>query len=349
MRGRTQMERTVNTARARLGIRSRGSHAVRDRSRSCAGPDVRPARERRRRPYGRWRWPHGRRWRHFGRRPRGGGAHFGGVQRGFAGAHMPSFGGAHYAALTWPAYHGAAYGAAHYGYPSAHVGYVSGHSGYVAHPGTGYYGGGSAYYQGGHYWGGGYCHGGYWPYCYYRPGWTWYYPVLPIGYATFWWGGMPYYYWNNLYYTWNPGYNGYVVTDPPPTAGSDEAGAAMGDDPSGVTAAPAAPRRRVSQAVRGPICTCTRAMGRATRRRAPTATSVTAGPSTRRALIPRAAAQNGGNAECVPARDGCLPRRARLQRALGRGSLNSAARGRRTPRFFIGPLAPPGRTGLACR
>ena len=58
----------------------------------------------------------------------------------------------------------------------------------------------------------------------YRPGWVWYYPVLPIGYATFWWGGMPYYYWNNLYYTWNPGYNGYVVTDPPPTAGSDEGG-----------------------------------------------------------------------------------------------------------------------------
>jgi hypothetical protein len=149
---------------------------------------------------------------------------------------MGSFGGAHYGY----AYHGAAYGSAHYGYPSAHVGYVNGHSGYVAHPGTGYYGGGSAYYQGGHYWGGGYCHGGYWPYCYYRPGWTWYYPVLPIGYATYWWGGVPYYYWNNLYYTWNPGYNGYVVTDPPPTAGSDEAGADMGDDASGVTAAPAA-------------------------------------------------------------------------------------------------------------
>ena len=115
---------------------------------------------------------------------------------------------------------------------------MSGHTGYVAH-GTGYYGGGSPYYQGGHYWGGGYYHGGYWPYTYYRPGWAWYYPVLPIGYATFWWGATPYYYWNNLYYTWNPGYNGYVVTDPPPTAGRDEAGAAVGDDASGVTAAPA--------------------------------------------------------------------------------------------------------------
>ena len=168
----------------------------------------------------------------------GGGVHFGGSQRGFAGAHMGSYGGAHYAspAHSGYAYHGAAYGAAH-GYPSAHAGYVSGRSGYVAHPGGGYYGG-SAYYQGGHYWGGGYYHGGYWPYTYYRPGWAWYYPVLPIGYATFWWGGIPYYYSNNLYYTWNPGYNGYVVTDPPPTAGSDEGGA-MGDDPSAVNAAPA--------------------------------------------------------------------------------------------------------------
>jgi hypothetical protein len=69
---------------------------------------------------------------------------------------------------------------------------------------------------------------------------VWYYPVLPIGYATFWWGGVPYYYWNNLYYTWNPGYNGYVVTDPPPAAGTDESGAGVGDDPSSVTAAPEA-------------------------------------------------------------------------------------------------------------
>ena len=36
------------------------------------------------------------------------------------------------------------------------------------------------------------------------PGWAWYLPVLPLGYATFWWGGVPYYYWNSLYYTWSP-------------------------------------------------------------------------------------------------------------------------------------------------
>jgi hypothetical protein len=100
----------------------------------------------------------------------------------------------------------------------------------------GYYHGG--YYGGGRYWGGGYWHGGYWPYAWYRPGWAWFYPILPIGYATFWWSGVPYYYWNNLYYTWNPGYNGYVVTDPPPLAGGGTYDDSAPADASGVTAAP---------------------------------------------------------------------------------------------------------------
>jgi hypothetical protein len=46
-------------------------------------------------------------------------------------------------------------------------------------------------------------------------------PVLPIGYATFWWAGTPYYYWNSLYYTWSPADSGYVVTDPPPSGGTE--------------------------------------------------------------------------------------------------------------------------------
>ena len=107
---------------------------------------------------------------------------------------------------------------------------------------------GNAYYQGGHYWGGGYWHGGYWPH------------VLPAGLGVVLPGAadrlchllvgrLPYYYWNNLYYTWNPGYNGYVVTDPPPAAGGDEAGAPMGDDPSGGTAAPR--RRAAAQGLAG--------------------------------------------------------------------------------------------------
>jgi hypothetical protein len=49
--------------------------------------------------------------------------------------------------------------------------------------------------------------------------------VLPLAYATYWWGGVPYYYANDVYYTWNPGYDGYVATDPPPVA--DEQGGAQ--------------------------------------------------------------------------------------------------------------------------
>jgi hypothetical protein len=39
---------------------------------------------------------------------------------------------------------------------------------------------------------------------------------------------MPYYYWDNLYYTWSPADSGYVVTTPPPVAGDqpDESGTA---------------------------------------------------------------------------------------------------------------------------
>jgi len=174
---------------------------------------------------------------HMGGAPRmgGGGAHFGGASPGF-GARM-GFATPHYSPgrVMGGAYygHGAYPGASHYGYAGgAHLGYPSGRVGYAGHPIGAH--GGSAYYYGGHYWGGGYWHGAYWPYCYYHPGFVWYYPVLPIGYATFWWGGVPYYYWNNLYYTWNPGYNGYVVTDPPPVGG-DESGSA---DPNSVTAEP---------------------------------------------------------------------------------------------------------------
>ncbi len=76
-------------------------------------------------------------------------------------------------------------------------------------------------WRGGHAWGGGYWRGGFWPRCYFNPGFAWFLPVLPFGYATFWWGGLPYFYWNNLYYTWSPADYGYVVTDPPPVAGDE--------------------------------------------------------------------------------------------------------------------------------
>jgi len=171
----------------------------------------------------------------------GGGAHFGGGGYFGGGGHFNGGFGGHYAVAAphygvsghsyggryfAPTGHGYTYAGARY---AAQPGYAA-HSGYVArgaavapHPpgapgGTGYY----------HPWVGGYWHGVYWPHCWYYPGWAWYLPVLPIGYATFWWGGVPYYYWNSLYYTWNPADNGYVVTDPPPAAGTEGSADASG-------------------------------------------------------------------------------------------------------------------------
>jgi len=98
-------------------------------------------------------------------------------------------------------------------------GYGGFHSGYGGFRG-GYYGG----YRGG--WGGrpfygwrGYygwragwgCCGWGWPWV----GLGWYLPVLPIGYSTVWWGGVPYYYANNYYYVWDSGAGQYQAVDPP--------------------------------------------------------------------------------------------------------------------------------------
>jgi hypothetical protein len=42
--------------------------------------------------------------------------------------------------------------------------------------------------------------------------------VLPPYYSTVWFGGIPYYYADNVYYTWQPDQNGYAVVDPPDNA-----------------------------------------------------------------------------------------------------------------------------------
>ncbi|HEY6642675.1 DUF6515 family protein [Povalibacter sp.] len=47
-------------------------------------------------------------------------------------------------------------------------------------------------------------------------------PLLPYYYSTIWWGGVPYYYANDTYYTWNGGQNEYEVVNPP--AGIDSGG-----------------------------------------------------------------------------------------------------------------------------
>ena len=42
--------------------------------------------------------------------------------------------------------------------------------------------------------------------------------VLPPYYSTVWFGGIPYYYADNVYYTYQPDQNGYIVAEAPPNA-----------------------------------------------------------------------------------------------------------------------------------
>ncbi len=67
-------------------------------------------------------------------------------------------------------------------------------------------------------------HGGSW-YAPYGPRWAVvappfgvYVPFLPGFYSTFWWGGMPYYYANDVYYVWREPQRAYEVVEPPPGA-----------------------------------------------------------------------------------------------------------------------------------
>jgi hypothetical protein len=144
-----------------------------------------------------------------------GGSH-GSPSQGVSGAHYAT--AAHYGGSAVHgysgAYHGASYaghGANGYGYPGHYYGYGHG-------------------YSTGAYWRGGYWHGGYWPRCNYGWGFAWFLPVLPLAYATYWYGSVPYYYANDVYYTYNPSYDGYVATDPPPVADSSATGAGAAPD-----------------------------------------------------------------------------------------------------------------------
>jgi len=156
----------------------------------------------------------------------GGGMHASGGARSYGGGgYARSYGGG-YARSYGGGYGGAYHGSTYVGH-SVSGGYRGGWGGY--HGGWGGYHG----YSTGAYWGGGYWHGGYWPRAYYGLGFAWFLPVLPLAYATYWYGGIPYYYANDAYYTWNPDYNGYVATDPPPVADPSGAGAAAPDASGG--------------------------------------------------------------------------------------------------------------------
>jgi len=179
----------------------------------------------------------------------GGGGHngggFGGRPGGFSGGHV-GFAGGHAMVGGGGGFNGGPHYAPRVGYSAGfrggyagggvasvhsygHVGGFAGRSAYVGHPGYGYgYGrGGFGWHR--PYWGGGYWRGGYWPHAYYGWSYPWFLGVLPAVYATYWWGGVPYYYANDVYYTWNAGQNGYVVTDPPPIDGADSDSSGGGD------------------------------------------------------------------------------------------------------------------------
>lgn len=74
------------------------------------------------------------------------------------------------------------------------------------------------YWTGG-LWLGGRWDGRYWPPVDYDWNYPWFLPAVPYGAVTLWFGGIPYYYVNQIYYVWSPNYDGYVVADPPPVAG----------------------------------------------------------------------------------------------------------------------------------
>jgi len=88
-------------------------------------------------------------------------------------------------------------------------------------------------------WNGGSWRGGYWPPVYYTGSYPLFLAVLPGVYLTYWWGSVPYYYANDVYYTWSPQASGYVVTDPPPMLSDEDLGAieAEGDGDADAAAA----------------------------------------------------------------------------------------------------------------
>jgi hypothetical protein len=110
-------------------------------------------------------------------------------------------------------YHGGGYGGYHGG---GYGGYRGGY-GYRGGWGPGwhggYYGGWHGYYGGGWGWRGGWGWGWGWGCC--GVGLGWWLPVLPLGYATYYWSGIPYYYANSTYYVWDSSEGAYQAVEPP--------------------------------------------------------------------------------------------------------------------------------------
>jgi hypothetical protein len=65
-----------------------------------------------------------------------------------------------------------------------------------------------------------------------RPPFGLFVPILPPFYTTLWFGGVPYYYADDVYYGWDAAQNGYVVEAPPPGADSPQAPPPPGPAPA---------------------------------------------------------------------------------------------------------------------
>jgi len=144
-------------------------------------------------------------------------AHFGGARGGVRGGIR---GGDHYFAR------GGVGGRAYLG-----RGFAGGHYAY-----RGWYGARWGYHP---YWGGGWWGGYYWPQVYYGWNFPWFLAALPLGVATYWWAGVPYYYVNNVYYVWSPADDGYIVANPPPVEGdTGDQGSWYSDPPATSNGAP---------------------------------------------------------------------------------------------------------------
>jgi hypothetical protein len=110
-----------------------------------------------------------------------------------------------------------------FGIASAGPGGGGGHGG----GGGSFHGGGGGFHGGsrGGYYGGGAGRGGYYGWRGYYGGYGrwgrggiglgWYLPILPWGYETLWWGGVPYYYADNAYYLWDDSVGEYQAVEPP--------------------------------------------------------------------------------------------------------------------------------------
>lgn len=122
-----------------------------------------------------------------------------------------------------------------------------GYGGYGGHGGYGGYRGGGYGYRGGYGgWHGGYGYGGWrggWGCC----GWGWgwgglglglYFASLPLYYDTYYWNGVPYYYADNTYYTYDPNAKQYETVAPPSGLQDQVGGEGGGTAPSDIIAYP---------------------------------------------------------------------------------------------------------------